>query len=411
MLGSNPFDLEPTPTGPFESLDHTSEGALARKLIGAVLILVVLGGLSAGGYWFLGRTGSRPVDPTPAPGPLPPQIPSPGAALTGDSLTVPPLADVIAAVDPTVLRIISYRLSNALLIPHEQGSGVLYDADGYLITNAHVINYGDQGKTEAYLSGARPNQALEAEIIGIDPCHDLAVLRIPGGPYPVAPHALPLQLNKGEDVIAMGYGLNDILSANEPSSNAGIVSRLGVNIPPFSDLIQHQAPSNPGSSGGPLFNRAGFLVGINTLGITENGSQGLFFAINIEQVEAVWQELRYGRPASPDNTQSGLIGQPFHGYMRGTLDRQCWTYRLEADRTVSIRVSASSPVEYFDPELWVYGPDHLLVGHSDNASIITAAELEFVADQTGMYTITINPELRTTLQGVTGEYELLVTTD
>jgi serine protease Do len=163
------------------------------------------------------------------------------------------------------------------------GSGFIFDNDGYIVTNNHVIEDADQIKV--ILSD---DKEFDAELVGRDPKTDLALIRIQG-----AKNLKPLELgdsNKlqvGTWVVAIGspFGL-------EQTVTAGIVSAKGriIGSGPYDDFIQTDASINPGNSGGPLINMAGEVVGINTAIIASG--QGIGFAIPINLAKGIIEQLK-----------------------------------------------------------------------------------------------------------------------
>lgn len=165
------------------------------------------------------------------------------------------------------------------------GSGFIISADGYVLTNNHVIE-GASSITVKLLGAEEP---LKAQVIGVDSQLDLAVLKIE------AAHDLPVitlgnsdQLSVGDWVVAIGnpYGLDHTVTM-------GVISAkerpLNVEGQQFTNMLQTDASINPGNSGGPLLNLNGEVIGINTA-INAQG-QGLGFAIPINTVQEVLQEL------------------------------------------------------------------------------------------------------------------------
>ncbi|MBB2962914.1 Do family serine endopeptidase [Methylobacterium sp. R2-1] len=165
------------------------------------------------------------------------------------------------------------------------GSGFIISADGYVVTNNHVV---DKAKTvQVTLDDSR---TLDAKVIGKDPKTDIALLKITeSGSYPY------VQFGKGAPrvgdwVVAIGnpFGLGGTVTA-------GIVSARGRDIGagPYDDFLQIDAPINKGNSGGPTFNVNGEVVGVNTaIASPSGGSVGLAFAIPAETVQAVVEQLR-----------------------------------------------------------------------------------------------------------------------
>jgi Do/DeqQ family serine protease len=170
------------------------------------------------------------------------------------------------------------------------GSGVLITADGYVITNNHVIGQNNAGVTVAI--GDR--RELAAKIVGTDSWTDLALLKIDATGLPVIPWGDSSRLKVAEWVMAVGnpFSLNQTVTL-------GIVSalgRAGVGISTYEDFIQTDAAINPGNSGGALINLRGELVGINTAIFSQSGGyQGIGFAVPSNLVRRVVDDLReYG---------------------------------------------------------------------------------------------------------------------
>ena len=165
------------------------------------------------------------------------------------------------------------------------GSGFIISADGYVVTNNHVV---DKAKTVQVTLD--DNRTLDAKVIGKDPKTDLALLKITEGgtfPYVSLSKAAP---RVGDWVVAIGnpFGLGGTVTA-------GIVSARGRDIGagPYDDFLQIDAPINKGNSGGPTFNVGGEVVGVNTaIASPSGGSVGLAFAIPAETVQAVVDQLR-----------------------------------------------------------------------------------------------------------------------
>jgi serine protease Do len=163
------------------------------------------------------------------------------------------------------------------------GSGFVISADGYILTNDHVVDGADEIKVR--LSDGRN---FTATVKGLDPKLDLALLKIEAGDkLPVARLGDSGALKVGEWVMAIGnpFGL-------EQTVTVGIVSAKGrvIGAGPYDDFIQTDASINPGNSGGPLFNTAGEVVGINTA-IVASG-QGIGFAIPINAAKSILTQLK-----------------------------------------------------------------------------------------------------------------------
>lgn len=168
---------------------------------------------------------------------------------------------------------------------HSLGSGFIISADGYLLTNNHVVANADE-----ILVRLSDKRELKAEVIGTDPASDLALLKIKAKNLPVVKLGDSTQLKVGEWVLAIGspFGFDH-------SVTAGIVSALGRNLPQESyvPFIQTDVAINPGNSGGPLFNMRGEVVGINSQIYTRSGGfMGLSFSIPTEVALEVAEQLK-----------------------------------------------------------------------------------------------------------------------
>ena len=170
------------------------------------------------------------------------------------------------------------------------GSGVLISADGYVVTNNHVVG---QNNAEVTIS-VGDRRELRARIIGTDSWTDLALLKVEATNLPVIPWGDSSKLKVAEWVMAVGnpFSLNQTVTLGVVSA----LGRAGVGISTYEDFIQTDAAINPGNSGGALINSRGELVGINTAIFSQSGGyQGIGFAVPSNLVRRVVDDLKqYG---------------------------------------------------------------------------------------------------------------------
>ncbi|HEU5424913.1 MAG TPA: trypsin-like peptidase domain-containing protein [Nitrolancea sp.] len=223
------------------------------------------------------------------------------------------ITSVVDKAKPAVVEITNEQTSIAQLsqpIPVGTGSGFIFDGDGHVLTNNHVVEGAES--LVVTLPDGRSFKDKDVKIVGTDPLTDLAVLKINGGNLPVIALGDSTQLQVGEWLVAMGYALG---LEGQPSVTAGVVSALGRTVqepgegrntlgPYLFDVIQTDAAINPGNSGGPLTNLNGEVVGINTLIAVEAEpgvqAQGIGFAIAINTAKKIADEIiKTGRAVHP----------------------------------------------------------------------------------------------------------------
>jgi serine protease Do len=182
---------------------------------------------------------------------------------------------------------------------HGTGSGFIVSADGYIMTNAHVV----RGAT-ALTVKLTDRREYDAKVIGVDDKTDVAVIKIEGANLPTVRLGDPELLKPGQWVVAIGspFGM-------ENSVTAGIVSATTRRLPDeqFVSFIQTDVAVNPGNSGGPLFNLNGEVVGINSQIYSQSGGyMGLSFAIPIDMANDVREQL-----VKTGKVTRGLLGVRF----------------------------------------------------------------------------------------------------
>ena len=214
--------------------------------------------------------------------------------------------DLARRVAPSVVQVVvashSYGLggpggsaiSDLTEREHGYGAGVIVGADGYVLTNAHVIEGAQRVQVVLNRTAAEGPAIRDAEIVGTDAGLDLALLKVVASGLPALSFADAGNLRQGQMVFAFGSP-----EGFENSVTLGVVSAVDRQVETSSRqvFIQTDAPINPGSSGGPLVDAEGRIVGINTFIYTESGgSEGLGFAIPSFTARFAFDQLRrFGR--------------------------------------------------------------------------------------------------------------------
>jgi len=208
----------------------------------------------------------------------------------------------------------SDQVSELLSKESSSGSGILLSADGYILTNAHVVRGAHEVKVqlnirmeqEARQQGDRSlNRPIDGRVVGIDRDSDLAVVKIDRTNLPFLTFGDSDELKQGQIVLALGnpFGLDNSVSM-------GVVSAVSRQIKGDDPMvyIQTDAPINPGNSGGPLLDADGKVVGINTLIFTQSGgSEGIGFAIPSNIAREVYAQLK--SKGHVHRGQLGIVGQ------------------------------------------------------------------------------------------------------
>jgi S1-C subfamily serine protease len=187
---------------------------------------------------------------------------------------------------------------DAYAVPQGAGSGFIWDKEGHIVTNFHVVNGGN-----AFLVTLKDHTELEAKVVGVEPRKDIAVLQVTKSLSKMAPIAVgdSEALLVGQKAIAIGnpFGLDNTLTK-------GVISALGRSIEGIGqvtihDVIQTDAAINPGNSGGPLLDSDGKLIGMNTMIYSPSGSSaGVGFAVPVSFIKRIVPQLiKYGKTIQP----------------------------------------------------------------------------------------------------------------
>ncbi|MEJ2265092.1 MAG: trypsin-like peptidase domain-containing protein [Anaerolineales bacterium] len=268
-----------------------------------------LSGVVAGGvavYSALRQNQSTAARPVSLPQPTPAQIQANEISITEVDTAI---TKAVENVGPAVVTVVSTIPGGTTLLgrlPDQtaSGSGAIISAEGYILTNNHVV----EGATKVDVILANGTQ-LSAKVVGTDIYADLAVLQAQGEMPAVAPLGNSDGLKPGETVIAIGSPLGDFVN----TVTVGVVSALGRVLDTgqgyqMEDLIQTDAAINQGNSGGPLVNLAGEVIGINTLIVRGGGfgsavAEGLGFAIPVNTAQAIAEQI----------IEKGYVARPYLG--------------------------------------------------------------------------------------------------
>jgi serine protease Do len=196
------------------------------------------------------------------------------------------------------------------------GSGFIISADGYILTNDHVA--GNAAKIIVTLSGGAQ---YDAELVASDHTSDVALLKIHGSDLPFIRFGRSDDLAVGEWAIAMGNPFGLFSKNNKPKVTVGVISNTEVNLGVeegrnYRGMIQTDAAISSGNSGGPLLNANGEVIGMNSTifstaqGYQGAGSIGLGFAIPINKIKVILEELKSGNKARPAIAKPGFRVNP-----------------------------------------------------------------------------------------------------
>ena len=270
-----------------------------RRLVALSLVL-------AAGCGPLAATARAQSRPSPA---------SPAQAQTAGLVGLDAQLEALSRrVAPSVVQVTAtgYTSTPSVLLARDQstGSGVIVDADGWIVTNAHVVEDARSVKVDVQQPEAPPpggsilrprSERLVAKVIGVDRETDVAVLKIERSGLPALPLGDSELLHQGQLVMAFGSPLG-----LENSASLGVVSAVARQLKPDDPMIyvQTDASVNPGNSGGPLVDAQGRMVGLNTMILTQSGgNEGIGFAAPSNIVRTVYEQLR-----KSGRVRRGVIG-------------------------------------------------------------------------------------------------------
>jgi serine protease Do len=241
--------------------------------------------------------------------------PAPAAAPGSDLVALDLQLETLSRrVAPSVVQVLAYGYTTApyalLTRAGASGSGVIVDAEGWIVTNAHVVESARSVRVDVQPTRAPPaggsilkprSRRLSARVVGLDRETDVAVLKVEQGGLSALEFGDSEALHQGQIVLAFGSPLG-----LENSASLGVVSAVARQLNADDPMIyvQTDASINPGNSGGPLVDAAGRMVGLNTMILSQSGgNEGIGLAAPSNIVRSVYEQLRRG-----GRVRRGIIG-------------------------------------------------------------------------------------------------------
>jgi S1-C subfamily serine protease len=293
---------------------HATPAPAHRRSVGPAFVIgaVFASAVLASGGTYLAVSGvehtasTAPAVATSTQAPAAGSTTAPVAAGAGQAS----VADIFKAVSPAVVTIVAEGITATDPTTGQTGtgtatgSGVIFDSNGLILTNHHVVA-GDPSKLTVNLKDGR---SFDATIYGIDTLTDLAIVKVEATGLPTAPIGNSSTIQVGQQAIAIGSPLGEFTD----SVTSGIISALGRSIQveggQLTNLIQTDTAINPGNSGGPLLDPSGKVIGINTAAAGQ--SQGIGFAIPID----------IARPLLTQASAGEALARPWLGIRFETID-------------------------------------------------------------------------------------------
>jgi serine protease Do len=292
---------EPTPEpGPTPGMSAPAAPSRRNSGIGAIVVASVLSAVLAAGGTVVALKGAGVLDRAESGGDGTP------ATMVGTRVPVTidessAVIDVASKAGPAVVRILVTGTTTDALggtIPEQGvGSGIIFDAKGWILTNRHVVTNQDGSVASSLTVELKDGHQFTGTVYGIDTLTDLAIVKIDATGLTAATIGNSADLRVGQLAIAIGSPLGTYSN----SVTSGIVSATGRTVTVqtggrLTNLIQTDAAINPGNSGGPLLDAVGNVIGINTAMATN--SNGIGFAIPIDIARPIMQQALAGQPLS-----------------------------------------------------------------------------------------------------------------
>lgn len=226
-----------------------------------------------------------------------------------------PVVAIAETAGPAIVGVrvnyVSSGIFGALQEADEEGSGIIYTEDGYIITNYHVIESAINNSTATVtVTFANSDKEYEASIVGGDETTDLAVIKIDATGLTKANIGKSSELKVGELVVAIGNPLGQEFAGSVTVGYTSALNRKITTDGRTYKLIQTDAAINPGNSGGALVNSKGEVIGINTVKISSSDTEGLGFAIPTDDAMPIISEL----------ISNGKIVRPYIGISGLNID-------------------------------------------------------------------------------------------
>jgi serine protease Do len=307
--------LEPLPgQQPAAPVRRETRGPALGPVVGLFIVALLASVLGSAGTYLALESGGRitTVPPTAAsPRPLPTAQPSVQPAVTTDQSAITRAAEMVSPAVVTITTRVGEATDPFSLPAAGVGSGIIYDAAGWVLTNRHVVGGASQVTIE--LQDGRDD--IQGTVYGEDTLTDLAIVKIDAPDLPVAEIGDSAQLKPGQLAVAIGSPLGTFTN----SVTAGVISALGRQIPVtdpvtgqpgrLRNVIQTDAAINPGNSGGALVDEAGTVIGVNTA--VASNAQGIGFAIPINIAKPIMNQAIAGEP----------LARPWIGIVYDVVDR------------------------------------------------------------------------------------------
>ncbi len=303
-----PTDMGPRPPEPPDSTPTAGRRAMSSGraaavggLVGALLSSAVLGTALVATRKDNGSTKTATSQTAAA---TPSLVVAKGGTTTAGSITN--ITSLLQSVEPAVVNITTKGFDpNSVFGAYPQsgaGTGMVVSADGYIITNAHVVADANTIKVTFH-----DRKVRTARVIGADPAKDIALIKVDATGLSTVTFGSSKNLSVGEQVVAIG---NALALPGGPTVTTGIVSAVDRTIEGggerLSGLVQTDAAINPGNSGGPLVNSKGQVIGMNTAILSNSNNIG--FAIASDQITSLYETLKKeaANPSNPNRPRTFL---------------------------------------------------------------------------------------------------------